>query len=168
MPLVAATLQGALAPIFAPGAQPHTPDEAALRWAQAIGTYAATAQSPTGGLATNVAASVPGLQSALASAFGNPRAQAAQTAQAIGSALVAFWTPVLFAGAAVGTVVTAAAVGPAAQASLTTAWAALAVSRASASDAAQQIAAAIDAACHLVVVLDTFPPPVPPVVGPVL
>lgn len=168
MPLVAASLQSALLPIFSPGAQPRTPDEAAQRWASAIGSYAGAATSPTGGVATNVSASVPGLQGALASAFSNNRATAAQTAQLVGQALVAFWTPVLFAGAAVGTVLSAAAAGPACQAALLAAWAGLTQSRAQASDAAQQIAAAIDAACHLVIVLDTLPPPAPPVVGPLL
>lgn len=166
MPLVAASLQSGLLSAFQ--ARPSSGAQAAQLWTSAYMSYSASASSPTGGVATNLAASQPGLQAALANAFADPHQGGPTVAQAIGQALVAFWTPVLFAGAAVGSVLSAAAAGPAAQGALLSAWAGLTQSRAQASDAAQQIAAALDAATHLVIVLDVLPFPLPPVVGPVL
>lgn len=162
MPLNPSGLESDLAAIFGPDHRPQTAAEAAQRWAAAYGSYASAAADCAGASPLGIPASQASLQAALAAAFANNRATAADTAQALGAAYSAFWGPIIFVGVPIMGTVILPGIPAALQAALLSAWPALAASRASADDAAQQLAQALHTFTQSVIVIHVFPPPGPP------
>jgi hypothetical protein len=161
--LSSSTLETQLRSLFLGPDFPRTPQDAADRWANAYLTYAGSAVAAPGG--SPVGLSAPLFSSPLAGAFGAN--DPSTTAQAFGAAMLAFWTPVTWAGPAVGgatTLVGGAATLPVAVLGL---MASLAASRATAAQAATTWANALHAATILTVVTYVLPLPASPVIAPI-
>lgn len=137
---------------------PATAAAGAAALSSAYATYAQGALSCGGGapVPASITAAQATLTTALTAAFGNT--VAASTAAAMASAFTAFWLtpPVAFVGAPPGAVI---AVGGTAalQAALISQWAANIASGASASDAAQGMADALDIFTKTVVAMHGAP-----------
>ena len=160
MALSPSTLSSGIQAITA--AFPADAAAAGSAWADAYAAYAASAQSPMGGIPVTLVAAKATLATALAGAFSG--VVPATTAAAMATAFVAFWLtpPVVFVGTPPGAVTVA--IPGALAAALVAAWAANTAGKLSVSDSADSIATAIDAWTRTVIV--THPTPVP-IVGPI-
>jgi hypothetical protein len=173
MALVSATLEAALGNLMR-GTPPVTSAvDAGQRWAAAYAVYAAGATSVSGDTAPSLAANEAALAALLGAAFANPSSPPTQTAQAIATAMTAFWLtpPVVLVGAPVSAIVTAVAGTAALQAGLLAIWAALVAApdpNDPAGQAAAQHASVLDLFTKTVIVTHVFPAPAPPVVAPIV
>src|SRR5262245_25599876 len=161
MPLVKSTLAAQLENIF--NQKPATSADAAVSWAQAYTSYAASALSTASSLPVTAAANTGILVGAFTSAFNALATQAAAAVMVQG--VMAFWQAMVWAGpTAAGTTASPG------NAALAGALGAIFsdTSDKTASDKASELADAFDAGAKLVIVSDIpFAPPPTPIVGPI-